>query len=352
MTFITLAAAFLSLLPCGGGFGREVSGEAQSDPLRGCQALSHEGGGEKKDVAGESGRVDFKPLDQNNVPPRYRLAERSFDYTLKPFRDLTVSGVEIYQLTFPSPVISATPENNTVYAEYYRPKGDGPFPAVVVLDITGGDQSLSRFIARTLAQNRIAGLFVQMAYYGPRRPPGSRLRMLSTDIPHTMAAVRQTVLDCRYAAAWLADRAEVDAKRIGIMGTSLGSFIATLTAEMEPRFSRVAILLGGGGLVDAFYGHPQAAPYVRFWELLGGNKEQVKKGLAPVDPITKAGNLQDRSVLMIAAFRDEIVPPSAAVRLWEEMGEPPIVWYNTTHYGAALYIPAALKPIIAHFGAE
>src|SRR5207302_366383 len=163
--------------------------------------------------------------------------------------DLPVSGIEVYQLTFPSPVTTPTPENNTVYAEYYRPKGEGPFPAVIVLDITGGDQSLSRFIARSLAQNKIAGLFVQMAYYGP----GRRLRMLSTNIPQTMAAVRQTVLDCRFAAAWLASRPEVDAKRVGIMGTSLGSFVATLTAEMDPRLSRAAILLGGGGLVDAFY---------------------------------------------------------------------------------------------------
>jgi dienelactone hydrolase len=304
-------------------------------------------------LAGTSGIAHFKPLDnQSNVPAHYRLAEHSFEYGLKPLRELPMCGVDVYQVTFPSPVVSATPENNTVYAEYYRPKGHGPFPAVVVLDITGGDQTLSRFIARTLAQNRIAGLFVQMAYYGPRRPPGSRLRLLSTDIPHTMEAVRQTVLDCRDAAAWLASRPEVDAKRIGIMGTSLGSFIATLTAEMEPRFSRVAILLGGGGLVDAFYDHPRARPYVRIWERLGGSRAQVKAGLAAVDPITKADNLQDRSVLMIAAFRDEIVPPAAAVKLWEAMGEPRLIWYDTTHYGAALYIPAALKPIVAHFGAD
>lgn len=303
--------------------------------------------------ADESGTAHFKPVgDQANVPERYRLAERSFDYTMKPIRDLPVCEVEVWQVTFPSPVTSPTPENNTVYAEYCRPKGPGPFPAVVVLDITGGDQTLSRFIARTLAQNKIAGLFVQMAYYGPRRPPGSKLRMLSTDVPRTMEAVRQTVLDCRFAAAWLASRPEVDAKRIGIMGTSLGSFVATLTSEMDPRFSRVGILLGGGGLVDAFYDHPQAAPYRKAWELAGGTKEKVKAVFAPVDPITKAANLHGRQVLMIAAKRDEIVPPTAAVALWEAMGRPKIVWYDTTHYGAAFYILAALKPVIEHFGAE
>src|SRR6476619_2227338 len=146
-------------------------------------------------TAAETGSVRFEPVgDQSEVPERYRLDARTFDYTLAARRDLPASGIEVFQLTFPSPVTTPTPENNTVHAEYYRPKGAGRFPAVIVLDITGGDQSLSRFIASYLAQNRVAGLFVQMAYYGPRRPPGSRLRLLSPNIPHTLAAVRQTVL--------------------------------------------------------------------------------------------------------------------------------------------------------------
>jgi cephalosporin-C deacetylase-like acetyl esterase len=303
--------------------------------------------------AGETGTVHFAPIgDQSNVPERYRLAERTFDYTMTLKRDLPATGIEVYHVTFPSPVTTPTPENNTVHAEYYRPRGAGKFPAVIVLDITGGDQSLSRFIATYLAQNRVAGLFVQMAYYGPRRPPGSRLRLLSPNIPHTLAAVRQTVLDCRCAAAWLAARPEVDAKRVGILGTSLGSFIATLTGEMDPRISRVAILLGGGGLVDAYYDHPLARPARTVYELLGGTKEQVKELLAPADPLTCAANLKGRPVLMIAAKRDEIVPPCAAVALWEAMGRPKIVWYDTTHYGAALYILSALKPVLEHFSAE
>src|SRR5262249_61850129 len=115
-------------------------------------------------------------------------------------------------LRFPSPVTSDCPENNTVHAEYYRPKGDGPFPGVIVLDITAGDQSLSRGISTLLAQRGIAALFVQMAYYGPRRPPGSKLRLLSPNIAHTVEAIRQTVLDVRRATAWLESRPEIDAK--------------------------------------------------------------------------------------------------------------------------------------------
>lgn len=297
--------------------------------------------------AAETGAFRYEPaVAQSSLPERYRLEARTFDYKLDRKYELPCCGVTIDRVTFPSPVESPHQENNIVHSEYYHPTKPGRYPAMIVLDITGGDQSLSRMIATHLAQNDIAALFVQMAYYGPRRPPGSKLRLLSTDIPHSMAAVRQTILDIRVASAWLASRPEVDAKRIGILGTSLGSFMATLAAETEPRFERVVLLLGGGGLVDAFYDHPQAKPYRTAYELLGGTKERVKKLIAPVDPITMADQLRGRSVLMVCASRDEIVPPSASKALWDAMGQPKIIWYDTTHYGAALFIPKLLPVVV------
>ena len=301
----------------------------------------------------ETGTVHFRPAgDPRDAPARYRLAEHRFDWEMRQVNDLPLSGLEVHHLTFPSPVESPCKENNTVHAEYYRPKGKGPFPCVIVLDITAGDQSLSRLIATHLAQNHIGGLFVQMAYYGPRRPKDSRLRLLSADVPHTIEAVRQTVLDLRRATAWMAARPEVDAGRLGIRGTSLGSFVAALTAEMEPRLRRVAVLLGGGGFVDAYYDDPRARPVRRVWEALGGTREQAAKLIAPVDPLTCAANLKDRRVLILAASRDDIVPPKMAEALWKASGRQKIVWYPCTHYGAALYLVPALGRLVKHFGAK
>jgi dienelactone hydrolase len=265
--------------------------------------------------------------------------------------DLPNSGLEVWQLRFPSPVTSECLENNTVYADYYLPKGSGHYPCAIVLDITAGDQSVSRSIATHLAQNRVAALFVQMAYYGPRRPPGSRLRLLSTDVPHTMAAVRQTVLDLRRATAWMQSRPEIDRLRLGIVGTSLGSLVGTLTAEMEPRITRVVVLLGGGGLVDAYYDYPRAAPARMLWEALGGNKQKLADLIAPVDPLTCAANLRDRKVLMVAGSRDEIIPPKATLALWKAAGQQEIIWYDCTHLGAALYFAPAMEHVVKHLGA-
>jgi dienelactone hydrolase len=300
--------------------------------------------------AREEGHFRFTPAgDQKAIPERYRLGESSYDYHLTLKYRLSLTGLTVYRLQFPSPVKSPHPENNTVHAEYYLPRGKGPFPGVIVLDITGGDQSLSRGIATYLAQNGIAGLFVQMAYYGPRRPPGSRLRLLMPNYKHTLAAIRQTVLDMRVATAWMESRPELDQRQLGIMGTSLGSFMAALTAEMEPKLGKVAVVLGGGGFIDGYYDHPLAAPYRKLYEALGGTKEMLKKLIAPVDPLTCAANLKERDLLMIAASRDNIVPPKMARALWEAAGKQKIVWIDATHYSAVAYLPEGLRLVVEHF---
>src|SRR6516162_6437434 len=154
------------------------------------------------------------------------------------------------------------------------------------------------------------------------------------------------------ATAWLESRRELDARRLGIMGTSLGSFVAALTVEMEPKLGRVAVLLGGGGVVDAYYDHPKAAPYRKIYEALGGSKEKLAKLIAPADPLTCAANLKQHKLLILAGKRDEIVPPRMAEALWKASGQQKIVWYDCTHFGAIKYIVPAMGHVVKHFGAE
>src|SRR5262245_55286404 len=113
----------------------------------------------------EKGKVAFKPADDHApVAERYPLDPLEFESELKPKRDRVVRENEIYDLTCPSPVHTKYSENNTVHAEYYLPKGKGPFPGVIILDIMDGSQVVSRSIAALLATSGIAGLCVQMPY--------------------------------------------------------------------------------------------------------------------------------------------------------------------------------------------
>ncbi|MDB5311754.1 MAG: Alpha/beta hydrolase family protein [Gemmataceae bacterium] len=305
-------------------------------------------------LAGEPVKAScrFDPADDDkcSVPDRYRLPARTFDYQLAPRFEMRHCGVTVYDLSFPSPVKSTVPENDTVRAEYFMPRGAAPasrVPGVLILDILDGAAVVSRGEAVWLAQNGVASLFVYMAHYGPRRPPGSRVRLVSPNVELSMAAVRQTVLDCRCAAAWLAARPEVDPDRLGVVGTSLGSLIGANVAAAEPRLKNVCLLLPAGGLVDAFYDHPKAKPYLPLVELMGG-KDGLKKIIAPADPLTYAPQLRQKNLLLIAASRDDVLPPKAATALWEATGKQKILWFDSTHVGAAAFALPALKAVAEH----
>lgn len=302
--------------------------------------------------AATTGTVDFTPAaTEKQTPECYRMEAFTFKYEVQKRRTPENVDVEVYDLRFPSPVVTEYAENNTVHAEYYRPKGAGPFPGVILLGILGGDQKLERTQAALLAQKKIATLFVQMAYYGPRRPVGKKVRLLTPDVKHTMAAVRQSVMDIRCAVAWLGAQPEVEKEKLGLMGTSLGSLVGSVTAAQEPRIKRVAIILGGGGLVDAFYDHPRAKEAREIYEIFGGSRKALAEAIAMADPLTFAPQLKSRQILMIGAKRDDVIPPSSTERLWKALGQPQIVWYDSTHVGTIAFMIPALNHVVTFFQA-
>ncbi len=296
----------------------------------------------------ESGQIRIPADDaQSGVTERYRMAAYTGEYRLTRRFDLRHSGVTVHDLTFPSPVRGDIAENNTVYGQYFVPMEKGKFPAVIVLDIMQGNQLVARSEAMWLAQNGVAALVVVLPHYNQRRAPGSRVKLVSADITRTLAGIRQGVLDCRCAAAWLASRPEVDADKLGMVGTSLGSFLTALTSANEPRIKNVCLLLGGGGLVDAYYDHPKAKPVTEWIDRFGG-KTFVKKLIAPVDPITYAAQLKGKNLLMIAAKDDEIVPAKAASALWTATGKQRIVWLDAGHVTSVLYTMSMMREIRDH----
>jgi dienelactone hydrolase len=301
-----------------------------------------------------AGRVHFKPdSPETSVPGPFRLTERTFAYTSRLVR--TQAKVRLYKVTFPSPIVTAVRENNTVHAEYFQPEGRGPFPACVVLHILGGDFLLSETIAQHLAHRGIAALFVKMPYYGERRGKNSPRRMISPVPAESVAGMTQGVQDIRCATAWLAERPEVNRERLGITGISLGGIMSALGAAGEPRLRNVAIVLGGGNLADLLWVNETgvARAFRENWQAEGGTRESFRKALLPIDPATYGHLLKGRRVLMIAAANDEVIPPESAKSLWESIGrQPELVWIDAGHYTAIRYLPRELVRLDRFFNAR
>jgi dienelactone hydrolase len=295
------------------------------------------------------GEARFVPTDaEARVPERFRLEASTFAYETEELR--RAGGYTVHAVRFPSPVVTPDPENNTVHAEYFRPDGPGRRPAVVVLHILGADFALSRYFAARLADRGVAALFVKLPYYGERRPPGKRF--LSEDLERSVSAMRQGVLDVRRAVAWLGGREEVDPTRLGVTGISLGGIVSAVAASVDPAIDRAALLLAGGGLADVLWEMPEAARYRALWVAAGRTRADLEALTRPFDPLTYATGLKGKRVLMLNGDVDEVIPPRAALALWEAAGRPPIEWFDCGHYSAAGYLLPGIRRAVEFLGED
>jgi hypothetical protein len=121
------------------------------------------------------------------APPRQSLPVsqvcngRAFSYTVE--ERSTSRLYRVYRFSYPSPVVTAVAENNTIPGDYYLPKGirpDGPRrPAVICLHILNGNFEMEQITCATLASRGIPAIMIKLPYYGERSPPGGAHALLS-----------------------------------------------------------------------------------------------------------------------------------------------------------------------------
>lgn len=294
-----------------------------------------------KEDAVQTGKVDFAAARESDVPERFRLPRAEFAYEM---RELSIESntIDIWDVTFPSPITTPHVANNTVHGEYYRPQRAGRGPAVIVLHILGGDFPLARVFANTFAQHGIAALFVKMPYYGPRRDPDSPRRMVSHDPKLTVEGMTQAICDIRRATSWLAAREEVDAEQIGVFGISLGGITGALALGAEPQLTRGCLLLAGGNIGKVAWESKEVAKARKQWLAAGGTQEEFVKTLLPIDPVTYAPRARGKQILMLNAESDEVIPKACTESLWQAFGKPRIEWYSGGHYSVIFHLPRAL----------
>jgi dienelactone hydrolase len=144
-------------------------------------------------------------------------------------------------LTFPSPLETPHPANNTVYCRYIAAKGkDAKRAAVLVLPQWNSDEGGHVGLCRLLAMNGLTALRLSLPYHDRRMPPELHRAdyIVSANVARTVQVCRQAVLDARRAIAWLADQGF---ERIGICGSSLGSCLSLLTTAHEPLIRAQAL---------------------------------------------------------------------------------------------------------------
>lgn len=286
----------------------------------------------------------------NQSPFAYRIESRD-----------AKNGFSIYRLTYPSPVTTPVVQNNTVPAEFYLPDGirpgDPKRPAVICLHILDGNMELVRLTCSVLASRGVPSILFMLPYYGPRGLPRGPEAM-ADDPKLFLGAISQAMEDVKRTIDVLASRPEIDPQHIGITGISLGGIVAATAAGLEPRLSRVVLVLSGGNLKAIISHAHETKDLNRLINALpAADKALVERTIEEVDPLRHADGLKDRAtagkVLMINAAEDEVIPRACTEKLAKSLGiSDRVVWLRGLgHYTALAELPHLLQTT-ADFFAE
>lgn len=253
--------------------------------------------------------------------------------------------VDGHRLRFPSAVTTPHVENNTVHARVFRARNDSRRRAVVVLPHWNADAGSHVALCEIFARFGISSVRLTLPYHDARMPPElSRADyIVSSNVGRTVQVCRQAVLDARRAVQWLHGEGY---EHIGVMGTSLGSCLAMLTAAHEPLIRAAALNHVSPWFADVV------------WD--GLSTEHVRQGFdgritldalrdlwLPISPFPFIDRVRGKKLLVVYARYDLTFPVALSQRFVAEfrargidhqvlalpcghysIGKPPFIWMD------------------------
>jgi hypothetical protein len=222
-------------------------------------------------------------------------------------------------LTFPSAFTTPHPENNLVVARIFRPKRTRPAadqPAVIVLPQWNADAGGHVGLCRVFARFGIMALRLSLPYHDTRKPPELTRAdyIVSSNVGRTLQINRQAVMDVKRAVDWLWTQGH---RRIGIIGTSLGSCLAMLAMAHDPRITAGAFNHISPYFADVVW-RGLSTRHVRAGLDAGVTLDDLRDYWMPISPIPFVDRVRGRRVLLVYAKYDLTFPVDLSRQLVEE----------------------------------
>ena len=202
-----------------------------------------------------------------------------------------------------------------VQAIKHRP---GAEKAIIIVHHWNAKQDDYLRLAKILNWRGYAVFILTLPHHGKRsssKPDHIANEFLNANISAAINSVRQSVLDVRSLVRWIENKGY---KHIDLVGVSLGSSVASLTAAFEPRLSRCALLMTAGDFAEtvwtgratarirqAFEGHISLSQLQQIWSIISPSHFVEK---------IAANNLP---ILLMNCKRDSVVK----FKLGEEYGK-------------------------------
>ena len=287
----------------------------------------------------DDGATTAEPLEALGAWTRALMADTDRFFETPPTSDY---HFEDGHLTYPSAYETPHATNNTVHARYFeaRPadRVDGHRRAVVVLPQWNAQPDAHIALSRLLARFGVSALRLSMPYHDWRMPPelGRADYIVSANIGRTIQVCRQAVLDARRAVGWLAERGY---GRIGVLGTSLGSCLAMLTAAHDSRIRAAALNHISPYFADVVW-EGLSTTHVREGLDRAIDLERLREIWLPISPQPYVERMRGKRVLLVYARYDLSFPPHLSRSLVDEFRshglDPAVFVLPCGHYSTGI----------------
>jgi hypothetical protein len=222
-------------------------------------------------------------------------------------------------LTFTSALTSPFDVNNRVTARMFhagKPRPVADQPVVIVLPQWNSDAGGHVGLAQLFARFNISAVRLTLPYHDVRRPADLERAdyIVSANVGRTLHANRQAVLDARRVVTWLWNQGY---RRIGIMGTSLGSCLSMITMAHDER-----IRAGAFNHVSTYFADPiwrgLSTRHVREGLEQGVTLDRLRDLWMPISPWPYIDRIRGRNALLIYARYDLTFPPDLSKNFVDE----------------------------------
>jgi len=240
-------------------------------------------------------------------------------------------------LTFTSSVLSLSPENNTVHARLFPAKTKRA--AVLVLPNWNAKWHGQRGLCEWIQRMGITALKMSLPYHDRRMAKGHERadQLVASNIGLTLQANRQAVQDARRCLRWLEEEGY---RRIGILGTSIGSSVGYITLMHD-----AGAHAGGFFHVSTYFADvvSQGMTTNHVWEGLREHVtvDELREFWAPISPMpfVRKGMGAGRKSFMVYGKYDPTFLPELTAEMLDALHE----------HGAA---PKTLELACGHYSLE
>lgn len=213
---------------------------------------------------------------------------------------------DYFRLTFPSGLVTPYERNNLVHARLFPAESTavGKGDVVIISPQWNADEQSHVALCAGLNRFGVSALRLSLPYHDRRMPEELKRAdyMVSANIGRTIQSIRQSVFDIRRAADWLLMQGY---RRVGVMGTSVGSCVSWLAFIHDERLQA-----GVFNLVSSWFGdvvwRAVTTSHIRQTLESAVTAEELREAWLTISPSAHTSKLPsvNRPSLLISAVYD------------------------------------------------